>query len=175
MKPITRDIITAADDFFFTLSDELLEEKVEEFYTRQYELCQYLFKNLDKLSCGDQVDLMARLALVIDYCFNSYHIKLDAIELATIKNFLEWRSEKFEELTKSSQEATLTFVEFVNSFGSWGQDDLLTYLNHRLENNVNDEYDEKEDYDDKAVFMITLMSLCFIYQQELRKQMEVVN
>jgi hypothetical protein len=175
MKPIEQDIIVFADNYFFGLSNNQLEDKMEEFSMRQGDLNQYLMNNLERLCCGEQVDLMARIVLVIEYCFNSYHVKMDMIENTTIISYVEWRGEMMKEIYESSNIDSTNFVDFVTSFGSWGQENLLAYLDNKITNDVNNEYIEESKYDNLSTFMLFIMAVVSLYQQELKKQMTVIN
>src|ERR1019366_3513597 len=117
MKPIEQNIIDFADDFFFRLSDNEVQEKMLEFRNRQSELHNLILTSYIDLSGSVPIIFLCRLTLVIDYCFSSYHVKLDTIKRETVSNYLDWKIKTLTEVHSITNLDNLNFSDYVNALG----------------------------------------------------------
>ena len=173
MKPIEQDVIDFADDFFFHLSINQVKEKIEEFSKRQNFLNQYLLMTYNDLSGIIPREIMLRMVLVVDYCFSTYPVKINTISIQSMMDHMKWQNERLriaEIETKHIPE--ISTVDYIKVIGDMGQDVLLTYFQNKIGICIAKNLFVGNDY---LEFDMTLMTVGFLYQNQLRRQMDVVN
>jgi hypothetical protein len=173
MKPIEQDIIDFADDFFFHLSHNQVNERMAEFSKKQEFLCRYLSRTSMDMSGDEPRDILLRLLLVFDHCYNSYHVKINLLSLNSLKEYMDWQSERLdfaENKTKGILEVNI--VEYINIIGEMGQDSLLNYLQNKIGICMDKKLFTEND---KISCILDMMMVGFLYQQEIKKQFNDVN
>jgi len=171
MKPIEQEIIDFADDFFFHLSHNQLKERWDEFGKRQKDLHYFITTLKGSLEDQSQGDNYYRLFLILDHCYLKANLNLRFIKQDVIYKQLDWQDEMVSKAVNSSLKGKVevSLTELTNAIGGMEQDDLMYYFQEKIKSYQ--VLEPKMSNADSTQFFMTLMTMGFLYQKELLKQM----
>jgi hypothetical protein len=171
MKPIEQEIIDFADDFFFHLSPNQLKERWNEFGKKQKDTHHFITTLKGTLEDQSQGDNYYRLFLILDYCYSKANLKLRVIKQDEIFKQLDWQDEKVSQAINSSLKgkSEVSLTELTKAIGGMNQDALMFYFEEKIKGIENVE--PKMSNPDSTQFFMTLMTMAYLYQKELQKQM----
>jgi hypothetical protein len=161
MKTIDQETIDFAYDFFFKLSDVQLKEKVAEFKVRQREIHQMIEGIGKQFPRKDNVNLLWRFNLMMDYCFNTCCGNLPSINNKAILDY-------FKMITKEAHihVSDTGGVDHNYYLSIVEQYDLMTFVSEK----INDFFLEKILEDNIAnIFILTVSAIGNIYKKEEEK------
>ncbi|MEI6817303.1 MAG: hypothetical protein WCL14_11885 [Bacteroidota bacterium] len=164
MKLIDQETIDFAEDFFFKLSDAQVKERVEEFKTRQGGIHLYVSGVFDNLRGHEQRIILWQMTLMIDHCFNIFYGKLLMIR----KEAIIAQMKSYETSKHLGKNSGSNFINLPKLMEEIGQNNLIATIGIKLKFYDQDlklftKYENEE-------LILTLMSLGYIYQNEIKKR-----
>ena len=136
MKSITLKAIKNADEYIFHLSNNELQEELDNFRDKQNNLADLCKENSSKSRTQDRVNYINRVQLAIFLCFDEYNVALPPFTESEISSCDTWWRNKVHTLSKemSGKDILNKMCEAID------QKDLTDYIIHKFDKPIEGSY-----------------------------------
>jgi hypothetical protein len=169
LNPISERVVGNADRFIFSMSDTQLKEYIKDFNEREPYVYILINGSCELLRGEVQSMIFWKLALTIDYCYNSYELPTEPITMNDITNQMKWQQKLIYEV----QHTHGTITDLPHLMADLDQINLLNYIGDKV--NYYSRQDLLLNLLESQELLLMLMTLGYVYQNNYKSRTRVLQ
>lgn len=169
LKPISDKVVEGADRFFTLMTNDELEKYKKDFNEKQPYVYILVNGSCELLRGEAQSLIFWRLAMMIDYCYQSYDLPPEAISMNDITTQMKWQQKLIYEV----QHTHGTITDLPHLMADIDQVNLLNYIGEQV--NFYHNLDYVFNLLETQELLLMLMTLGYVYQNNYKSRAKVLQ